>query len=208
MSKSPVLVLLAGGKSSRMGHPKGLLDYHGVPWILEQIMRFKVVDSPRVYIGLGHNYEAYFAKIPWLEQALDNFFVFQDVSLRVVLNQNPKSGSFSTLQTVLREIDGQYTVLVLPIDVPLADKPNLQAVLQQENTVIIPKCDNKNGHPVLLKPKFWTKLLSVDRMTRLDTEIKRLDSSSITYVKVLDKSVYQNINTKKDWNDYSNLNLL
>ena len=45
---SPVLILLAGGKSARMGFPKGLLDYHGTFWILEQISRYKYVDRKSV----------------------------------------------------------------------------------------------------------------------------------------------------------------
>jgi molybdopterin-guanine dinucleotide biosynthesis protein A len=65
MDDSHVLILLAGGKSTRMGSPKGLLDYKGKQWILEQISRYKYVLNPKVYIGLGHDYENYFSAISW-----------------------------------------------------------------------------------------------------------------------------------------------
>jgi hypothetical protein len=70
---------------------------------------------------------------------------------------------------------------------------------------VIPKCENKNGHPVKLLPKFWLTLLVVDtslEKARLDMQFKNSKQSSITYINVLDKSVYQNINTLNDWNDY------
>ena len=67
MDASRVLIILAGGRSSRMGSPKGLLDYHGTPWILEQISRFNCVQNAKVYIGLGYDYEKYVDVIPWLK---------------------------------------------------------------------------------------------------------------------------------------------
>ena len=35
-----VLVVLAAGRSSRMGAPKGLLDFHGRPWVAAQVARW------------------------------------------------------------------------------------------------------------------------------------------------------------------------
>ena len=68
----------------------------------------------------------------------------------------------------------------------------------------------KNGHPVQLKPEFWNTLLTVDLTSanaRLDLQIKKYDASSITYLNVVDSSVYQNINTFKEWNNYlTNIN--
>ena len=56
MENKPVFVLLAGGKSERMGVAKGLLKYEQTFWILEQLNRISksniqeiiVVDKPRM----------------------------------------------------------------------------------------------------------------------------------------------------------------
>ena len=205
MEDAPILIILAGGKSSRMGTPKGLLDYHGTPWILEQISRFKGVKNPKVYIGLGYNYELYFESIPWFKKAIDRTYNCNGVEVRVIINHQPQFGAFSTLQTVLRNIEKEVTVIVQPIDVPLFNTDSLRSFIDKNKTIVIPVCEDKKGHPVKLKPEFWTRLLSIDRSSnnaRLDIQIKECNTSSIAYHKVTDKSVYQNINTLNKWNNY------
>lgn len=209
MVESPVLILLAGGKSGRMGSPKGLLDYHGTLWILEQISRYKYVRNPNVFIGLGYDSEYYFRAIPWFTEALDDFYLYDGVEVRIVINHQPEYGAFSTLQIVLDKVDTNATILVQPIDVPLVNIQNLDSIIKEINTIVIPECDSKNGHPVKLKPEFWNTLLSIDissKEARLDIQIKGRDISIITYVRVTDNSVYQNINTINNWNNYLNNN--
>lgn len=205
MDTSPVLILLAGGRSSRMGSPKGLLDYHGLPWILEQVSRFHVRKNPKVYIGLGYDYEQYYDAIPWFKNAVDKSYKYQGAEVNIVINYNPELGPFSTLQKVLGSVDPHETIIVHPVDVPLLDEQNLSAIMSENNIIVIPVCDDHKGHPVKLKPEFWTTLLAIDLTSdkaRLDTQIKEYNTSSISYLKVNDKLVYQNINTKKDWDIY------
>ena len=47
------LILLAGGKSSRMGTPKGLVDYQGQPWLLEQLGRFRAACGERAMVQVS-----------------------------------------------------------------------------------------------------------------------------------------------------------
>jgi len=150
MVESPILILLAGGKSTRMGFPKGLLDFHGKLWLLEQISRLKYVENPKVCIGLGHDSELYFKSIPWFAEALNNFYLYDGVEVRVVINNQPEFGAFSTFQTVLDKIVRTANVLVQPIDVPLADQQSLTTIIKKNNSIIIPRCNFKNGHPVKL----------------------------------------------------------
>jgi molybdopterin-guanine dinucleotide biosynthesis protein A len=188
-----------------MDSPKGLLNYHATIWIIEQISRYKYVQNPKVYIGLGFNYKLYLEAIPWFTEALKNFYLFDGVEVRVVINKQPEFGTFSTLQTVLNKIDKTTNVLVQPIDVPLANRQSLETIINKKNNVIIPRCDSKNDHPVKLNPEFWKKLLQIDKSStkaRLDLQIKNLDASTISYVNVSDNTVYQNINTVEEWNLY------
>ena len=201
----PNLILLAGGKSTRMGSPKGLLDYRGTLWVLEQIARYKFIENSIAYIGLGYDYEQYLNAIPWFKDAIENSYNYNGVEVRVVINNQPQFGSFSTLQTVLKKVDIDSTVIVLPIDVPLLNKQSLTSIINENNKVVIPTCDAKNGHPVKLNSEFWNTLLPIDMFSknaRLDTQIKQLNSLSITFVNIIDNSVYQNINTKEKWNYY------
>ncbi len=202
---SPILVLLSGGKSTRMGSSKGLLDFHGKPWILEQIARYKHIENPKVYIGLGYDYEQYLNVIPWFKDAIENSYNYNGVEVRLIINYQPQLGSFSTLQTVLKKVNINSAVVVLPIDVPLPNEQSLIAIINKNNAIVIPKCSGKNGHPVKLKPEFWKPLLALNLSrndARLDTQIKQFNSLSVSYVNVVDNSVYQNINTQEKWNSY------
>jgi len=205
MVKAPVLIILAGGKSSRMGSPKGLLNYQGNPWILEQISRFAKVNNPEVYIGLGYDHELYFELIPWFKKAVNKTYRYKDVQVRIIINSEPEYGPFSTLQTVLKKMDPKETVLVHPIDIPFMDEKNLIALINEKNTIVVPVCENKKGHPVKLKPEFWIRLLNINlssEKARLDSQIKAYNTSKVSYFNVDYKPIYQNINTIKMWNKY------
>jgi molybdopterin-guanine dinucleotide biosynthesis protein A len=205
MIGSSVLIILAGGKSSRMGSPKGLLNFNNKPWILEQITRFKQTPQAKVYIGLGYDNDLYFKEIEWFKKAINDFHDFNGVAVKVVVNSSPEKGSYSTLQTVLKMIEPSKNALVLPIDVPLLNTKELQKVMAIKNLVTIPTYHGKNGHPVKLAPQFWNELLEINSRSeeaRLDYQIKKVSESSISYISMLDSSITKNLNTSYIWNNY------
>ena len=196
---------------SQTATPKVRMGRHSadppVAGSVEQVSRFNIFNNPKVYIGLGYDYKKYVDVIPWFNDAIDKSFKYKGAEVNVVINYNPELGPFSTLQKVLSSIEPQETVIVHPVDVPLLNKQNLSAIINENNIVVIPICDIHKGHPVKLKSEFWTTLLAIDLTSdkaRLDTQIKEYDTSSISYLKVNDNLVYQNINTKKDWKIYYN----
>jgi len=207
MENDPVFVLLAGGKSERMGVDKGLLKYKHTFWILEQLNRISTTKIKKVYLGLGYNYEHYFDAIPWLKDALTNNIDYQGLKVKTIVNPTPELGSFSTLQTVLKNIKFNGDVLVIPIDVPLLNSEELNNILSVKNNIVIPNFEGKNGHPIKMAANFWQKLVSLDvskENSRLDLQIKKLNSEEITIIKVNDASTVKNLNAKTAWISYLN----
>ena len=203
--KNPILILLAGGRSDRMGFPKGLLNFNGQHWLLEQISRYKDILDPKVYIGLGFDYQLYLKHIPWLEEALKSSFMFEGVEVKTVLNKQPKLGAFSTLQAVLYEINVNRSVLVQPIDVPLLNMIELKKLCALENEIVLPSYNTKNGHPVKLSTNFWKPLLEVDchdEEARLDLQIKKRSEQDISYFEVSDNVIIENLNNETAWVNY------
>lgn len=203
---SPILILLAAGNSSRMGFPKGLLDYHGEPWILEQISRYRFVDTPKIIIILGNDIQTYFERINWFSKALNSFYDFNGINIKILHNKNTKLGAFSSLKLALSHLDKNSTILVQPIDVPLLDNRNLTTLIVIDETIVIPNCNTKNGHPVKLKPLFWHQLLNVKtaaKNARLDFLIKEYNPKKIHYLNVDNELIYRNMNTVNDWNDFA-----
>ncbi len=207
MENEPVFVLLAGGKSERMGVAKGLLKYKHTFWILEQLSRISSAKIKTVYIGLGYNNEYYFDAIPWLKDAITDFVDYQGLKIKTIVNPTPELGSFSTIQTVLKNINSNFDVILAPIDVPLLNPEELNNIIAAKNNIVMPNFEGKNGHPIKMNVNFWKNLVSLnisDENSRLDLQIKKLNPEEITMIKVSDASSVKNLNTKATWISYLN----
>jgi len=197
-------IVLAAGKSSRMGVPKGLLKYKHTFWLLEQLNRISQTNIKQVLIVLGHQKEDYLKTIPWLSKALFSSYSYKTIKLRVFINSHPEAGSFSSLQIGLQQVTNDHSVVVCPIDVPFSPS-TLSLLLSHRNNVIIPTFEHKKGHPVILSAKFWNLLLAINthsKQARLDSQIKLLAINQISQIEVNDALVIKNINTPKEWKDY------
>ncbi|PKB17699.1 NTP transferase domain-containing protein [Flavobacterium sp. 5] len=205
MENDTVFVLLAGGKSERMGVAKGLLQYQSSYWILEQIERIANSTIPEVYIGLGYHSQEYIDKIPSLKEAQSFLVFYKKIQIKVITNKNPELGSLSTLQTVLQQIPKNKSVLINPIDVPILITAELQTIIETKNQIVLPNFEGKNGHPIKLHSNFWERLLLLDpteENSRLDLEIKKINPSNITTISVNDSCILKNLNTQNDWVEY------
>lgn len=199
---SSTLILLSGGKSSRMGTPKGLLRHNNTFWVLTQIETFIGLD---VFIGLGYDSQSYFNAIPWLKEATKTPMTYKGKRVRTVINSTPEFGLFSNLQSVLKHVNTSEQVLVLPIDVPLFNKEEQHKLSTHVNLIVIPKYQHKKGHPIKISPEFWLSLLNInlnDANIRLDYLIKKRNPSEISIIEVSDGLCTQNLNTPKDWQTF------
>ena len=207
MENETVFVLLAGGKSERMGVDKGLLKFKHTFWILEQLNRISKTGVKTVYIGLGFNSQHYFDAIPWLKDSLSNNVDYQELKIKTIVNATPELGSFSTLQTVLKNINSACDVLVNPVDVPLLNSDELNKIISAKNNIVIPNFEGKNGHPIKIGAGFWQKLVSLnisEENSRLDLQLKKATPEEISILKVNDASIIKNLNTKTAWISFLN----
>src|SRR5262245_14676117 len=121
------LILLAGGKSSRMGRPKGLLDFRGEPWLIRQLRAFVRAGGRRIILVLGFEAQAY-------QPILAHLDLGSEVECRVTVNPAPERGSFSSLQhgaIALLAEPSLEAAWISPIDVPLP-APETWAKIQHE----------------------------------------------------------------------------
>ncbi|HEY3816371.1 MAG TPA: nucleotidyltransferase family protein [Polyangiaceae bacterium] len=189
MSPSADVVLLAAGRSSRMGQPKGLVDFAGRPWIETQL---DAVRGRRVVVVLGHDAARYREALPDLAKRAE-----------LVVNPEPDRGPFSSLQVGLAACEpGGKPVFVLPVDVPAASAA-LWAALEQALApgldAAIPTFDGRGGHPVLLAPPFLGRLRALDPASpeaRLDVQLR---SAKAALVPAGDARVRMNLNAPEDW---------
>jgi molybdenum cofactor cytidylyltransferase len=193
MSVVSEVIVLAAGRSSRMGEPKGLVPVHGRPWVLAQIDAIERAGG-RVVLVLGADRDRYRQALPDLGQRA-----------RVVFNDDPDRGSFSSLQCGLAAIAPDAPVFVLPVDVPAAS-PEVWSALREALAgnggpggadAAVPEYDGRGGHPVLLASSTVASLKIRPATTRLDAELAALPR--VVRVPVKDPAIRLNLNAPQDW---------
>jgi CTP:molybdopterin cytidylyltransferase MocA len=192
----PDVVLLAGGRSSRMGEPKGLWAIGGKPWLEHQLDAIDALGANTVLV-LGFDRRRYLEVLPGLEDRAS-----------VVVNPAPEHGPFSSLQCGLR-VSGA-PAFVLPVDVPVPVTEVWQALhgaLTERADAAIPLHEGGGGHPVLLSAALVTHVLGLPADSRLDHVLREWDwgrgpnqeRDRIARVPVLDRRVRLNLNAPEDW---------
>lgn len=190
MAKS-ALVILAAGKSSRFGAPKGLQLVQGMPFIAWQTARFREAGGGEVVVVLGHHADVYRA-------------VLAGLAVTFAQNPAPERGAFTSLQEGLAaaEPGGNGVVFVLPVDVPAPSPPIWQLLADPTETevdAVVPEAGGKGGHPVRLSPRFVRHLLEVAWQNpdgRLDRQLQTLAPERRRRVAVGDPAIHLNLNTQ------------
>ena len=202
MLQNCIAIILAGGKSERMGQPKGLLLYKECYWIQEYLKRLKSGGITKVFIGLGFDADVYYKAIPELRLALNNYINYDGLQLKVIQNTNPQLGAFSTLKNVLKAIDKINDVLICPIDVPVLQAFELTKLINTKGLIVKPVYQNKSGHPIKINAQFVVHLLECLNTSRLDLLISNVPEKDVDKVICRDKQVNMNLNSPKDWKNY------
>jgi CTP:molybdopterin cytidylyltransferase MocA len=204
------VIILAGGKSERMGVPKGLMDWGGEPWLMVQLKALAACGLGRATIVLGYGSDEYFKALSFLKKALDESIEAEGVVVKTVINPNPWHGPFSSLQTAARSLleedkslKGAY---ICPVDVPIPDKTVWEALAEAMSSgdklfAAVPEFAGAGGHPVLVSRDFLEGILLIaadSKDARLDVQLKALPQGWLRKVAVTDPRIRLNINTPED----------
>ena len=153
MDKRVSGVILAAGRSQRMGRPKALLPIFGTTFlehIVHQVRASRLVD---LKIVLGHRPEAILDRLPDLEPA-------------PVINSRSREGQLSSLQSGIRALDPATRdgLMLFLVDHPLVDPTLIDALLdrfsQGGHPIVIPSFRRRRGHPVLFSRELFPELLA------------------------------------------------
>ena len=148
-------IVLAAGRSRRMGRAKALLPTgsSGETFIgrIVRVLRDGGIDDVLIVVADGR---------PSVTQALTN----AEPSPRCVVNDAPDLGQISSLQVGLRAIDhpGVGGLLVTLVDVPLIAPETVRALLaahsQTRAPVVRPERRGRHGHPVIFDRSVFDEL--------------------------------------------------
>ena len=106
--KKIVGVVLAGGRSSRMGQDKALLDYNGKPLLDHMIGLLEKSGLTDIYVS--GDFEGY----------------------RCIPDSAPHEGPAYAMHDVLTALDGYDGALFVPVDMPLLSAEILRLLIRQD----------------------------------------------------------------------------
>jgi molybdenum cofactor cytidylyltransferase len=178
-------IILAAGKSERMGSPKALLRYKGESF-LERILR-AVADSPLhpIVVVAGHH-------VHEIQAA--------PAAPPVVYNPDYEKGMCTSVQTGLRSLPaGCSGAAIFLVDHPLIDAPTIHALLAHAapGRIVVPVHGSKRGHPVILASDLFAEVLGLGPDQGLNVVVRR-DSSRVVEVPVTSSGILCDVDTPAD----------
>jgi molybdenum cofactor cytidylyltransferase len=190
----PVIVL-AAGRSSRMGRAKAALPLAGSDdTFLTRIVRtFRDAGVDDVIVVVGHEAEAIAAG-----------FAKSGLAARFVVNADYDRGQLSSLVAGLAVIDrpGVAAVLVTLVDVPLVSSATVRAVIERYRSsgapVVRPTRGARHGHPLLIDRSLFEALRRADPLAGAKP-IVRAHASAAGDLAIDDEGAFTDIDTEEDY---------
>jgi CTP:molybdopterin cytidylyltransferase MocA len=186
-------VVLAAGKSTRMGRTKALLPLGGETFVARIVHTFRSAGVEDVVVVVGHDAEL-------VARALSAM----DLAPRVVLNTDYESGQLSSILAGLRAVDrpGVAAMLMTLVDVPLVSAETVRALLMRYRStsapVVRPVSGTRHGHPVLIDRRLFGQFRSADSSNGVKP-IVRAHASAVGDVEVFDEGAFTDIDTPEEY---------
>ena len=193
-----VAVVLAAGKSERMGRPKMALPW-GETTVLGQVVATLVqagLDQVLVVTG-GGQVEA--------EQALSQ--LPEDWPLRLIFNPDYAAGEMlSSLQAGIASLDERSEAALIVLgDQPQMESRVVRSILRTYREIgaglVIPSYMMRRGHPMLVARSLWAELLAL-RPPQTLRELIQARETDISYVTVDTPSILQDLDTPADYQQH------
>ena len=144
-------LVLAAGRSERMGTPKQLLPFGSVT-LIEQVVRTLTRSrlGKDVVVVLGH-------------RAMDIVKRISGLPVRLAYNPDPEGDMVSSIRCGLAYIEPEQAFLVALGDQPLVTTEIVNRLIAEYERLpegmVLPVHDGKRGHPMILSPAYREEIL-------------------------------------------------
>jgi molybdenum cofactor cytidylyltransferase len=187
-------IVLAAGKSTRMGRPKANLALPGGETFLARIVRtLSAAAVDDVVVVVGHEADA-----------IVTAFARTGAAARFVINADYEKGQFSSLLRGLNAVDrpGVTAVLVTLVDVPLVTTDTVRAVIDRYREthapIVRPVRGDEHGHPVLIDRSLFDRIRCADPSVGAKLVV-RAHASPRGDVQVGDDGAFRDIDTVDEY---------
>jgi molybdenum cofactor cytidylyltransferase len=187
-------LILAAGKSERMGRPKALLPFLGSCFLTHVLTEAAHSNLTDVKVVLGHHAEGILQALP-------------EIKLRTLVNPDYHNGQLSSLQCGLRHFTsaGLDGVMVFLIDHPMIHRGLVNQLIesfsQNDSSIVIPSFEHRRGHPMILGVKLFTELLAAP-LDQGAVSVVRKHSYEILHLEVNEPGVLVDIDTPEAYDEH------
>ena len=180
-------LLLAAGRSERMGRCKQLLPLAGKPLVRHGLETLLAAGVEDIIVVLG-------ARGGEIVRAID------DLPVTMVENSDPASDMAGSVRVGLAAVAGDtQAVLVCLGDHPLVKAATVQALTDSHaaypDKIIIPLCNGRKGHPTLFPRAAIAEIHTVPTLR----DIVNRDGERVMLLPLADPGVTADIDTPEDY---------
>ena len=186
-------VVLAAGRSARMGSPKALLDFLGMPFVVRILEAMEALEVKARVVVLGPD-------APRIQPVLAGH------DCMIVENPEPETGPIASLRGALRALQPLQpsAVLVWPVDLPHVRVTTVDRVMEAHRRAkapaVIPTFGERRGHPVIWGAALFRELMENPAATREGARAVLHDHErEVVSVPVDDPAVIDQVNTPEDY---------
>jgi len=143
-------IVLAAGKSERMGTPKGLLPIHGRTFIENILDAIASSTIEQTVVVLGHHRAE-------IEQRVR-------LGGKAIFNPDYEQGMITSFQAGIRALPGNVEgALLFLVDHPVVEPSTIGALIANfaPNRIVLPVFEGKRGHPVLFASEVLQEILDL-----------------------------------------------
>ena len=177
-------VILAAGRSSRLGRPKSLIEVEGVSlisWVLSRLNRLGL--SPIVV-----------TRRDLVEKITDSVG-----NVEIIVNEHPELGRTGSvkkgLERLKERIGGDTKILIVPVDRPGFSMSTIELLVSSESSSC-PSKDGRGGHPLIVDNYDINRILEAPSDAPLNSIINP------NRIVVKDEYLHLNIDTQKDVDEF------
>jgi molybdenum cofactor cytidylyltransferase len=187
-------VVLAAGRSSRMGRPKANLPLDADDTFLSRIVRsFRAAGVAEVVVVTGHD-----------AAVIRERFGASGLAARFVENPDYDRGQATSLVRGLDAVEpsGVEAILLTLVDVPLVSPATIRAVIDRyydtRAPIVRPTSGARHGHPVLIHKSLFAELRGVDPSVGAKSII-RAHASAAGDFPVEDEGAFVDVDTPQEY---------
>ena len=190
MTRRISAILTAAGESTRMGRPKSLLLWKGVPLIRYQVDQILAAGVDEVIVVLGHLHEH---TAPYAAAR----------RTRTVVNADYRQGKTTSVLKGITSADPTATdILLLAVDQPRTAKVVDKVIAShvEANALITsPRYGGRGGHPLLFSASLRSELESITDEGQGVREVFDVHRAEVNYVEFDDPIIRLDLNTPQDY---------